>query len=403
MLRTRPHLYRVAGSSSKARRSRRNQRRLGSRLGTVITVHRIKLHTSPIRPIGLTTTYLTDRNTISHGISLRTMRILLVRVQSALAAITSCCADVIISRFWLRIGRYRCDHRLFGNESCSPAVLWRWRNPPAQLVAFGTVQSVDPAASFQVIPKHGSDRPKLNLSGPNNMCCRFSRIQCPSSNTLPGQLERCPNVGPSSHCPPPLQNISGCVTTLPCLHGSGQLRLQLPSNDGSPLTSLLRGRRAWFTSSTQPLTSRPRRRPLRRYASQGASVASVRCPANRNAEEQRPPSDGHPPQTPLPTPTVAANSRDGVGPLVGTRITEKKRRIRPCLPHSICGGPRSHQQFSAANQSQAIVPVRDGPTKRRAKWCSSIGRVLTAATRCIICPGAVSYKTILVYDVSLWG
>ena len=122
----------------------------------------------------------------------------------------------------------------------------------AQLGAFGTVV-MDPAASFQMDSK-GMDLTGLALTfGANNLVAG-QRIQFISRSTLTASSNGAVNLGQALTVRLQLQNISGTVTNIAVAsNGSASFDLQLPANDGSPLTSLGEGT-TMVHIITQPLT-----------------------------------------------------------------------------------------------------------------------------------------------------
>jgi hypothetical protein len=201
---------------------------------------------------GLTTTYLTDRNTIFDGISLRTMLSLLVRVHSTTRSDNQLLAqDVSISGSGLGSVVTGVITDYSGTKAAAQQVYGAGASA-TQLGAFGTV-IMDPAASFQVDSK-GMDLTGLTLTfGPNNMVAG-QRIQFINRSTLPASSNGATNLGQALTVRLQLQNISGTVTNIAVAsNGSASFDLQLPTNDGSPLTSLGEGA-SMVHIVTQPLT-----------------------------------------------------------------------------------------------------------------------------------------------------
>lgn len=187
---------------------------------------------------GVTTTFLTDPDTTFNGLSLRTMSNLMVRVR----------------------GKTRADNQLLAQEvtvvgsGFGSVVVGIITNPagtkiamqqvygagvsPALLGSFGTI-ALDPAASFQV-DASGMDFTGLGLTfGAANMV-PGQRIEFVNRGAMPrGSADV---VGPASIVQLQLQSVSGTVTDISVdSNGSPSFDLQLPDNDGSPLSSLIEG------------------------------------------------------------------------------------------------------------------------------------------------------------------
>jgi len=197
---------------------------------------------------GLTTTFLTDRNTAFNGISLRTMLNLLVRVHSSTRSDNQLVAqDVSISGSGAGsiVAGVITDYS--GTKAAAQQVYGAGASATL-LGAFGTV-AMDPAASFQVDSK-GMDLTGIALTfGPNNMVAG-QRIQFINRTTM----QNSSNLGQALTVRLQLQNISGTVTNISVAsNGSTSFDLQLPANDGSPLTSLGEGASTVHIVS-QPLT-----------------------------------------------------------------------------------------------------------------------------------------------------
>jgi hypothetical protein len=197
---------------------------------------------------GLTRTFLTDRNTAFNGISLRTMLNLLVRVHSTTRSDNQLVAqDVSISGS----GAGSIVTGVITDYSGTKAAAQQVYGAGASATVLGTFGTVamDPAASFQVDSK-GMDLNGLTLTfGPNNMVAG-QRIQFINRTTMQNSA----NLGQALTVRLQLQNLSGTVTNISVAsNGSASFDLQLPANDGSPLTSLGEGASMVHIVS-QPLT-----------------------------------------------------------------------------------------------------------------------------------------------------
>jgi hypothetical protein len=197
---------------------------------------------------GLTTTFLTDRNTAFNGISLRTMLNLLVRVHATTRSDNQLLAqDVSVSGS----GAGSVVTGVITDYSGTKAAAQQLYGAGASAALLGTFGRVamDPSASFQVDSK-GMDLSGLPLTfGPNNMVAG-QRIQFINRTTM----QNTSNLGQALTVRLQLQNISGTVTNISVAsNGSASFDLQLPANDGSPLTSLGEGASIVHIVS-QPLT-----------------------------------------------------------------------------------------------------------------------------------------------------
>ncbi len=197
---------------------------------------------------GLTTTFLTDRSTAFNGISLRTMLNLLVRVHSTTRSDNQLLAqDVSISGSGAGSIVTGVITDYSGTKAAAQQVYGAGASATL-LGAFSTV-AMDHAASFQVDSK-GMDLTGLVLTfGANNMV-PGQRIQFINRTTMQNSA----NLGQALTVRLQLQNISGTVTNIAVAsNGSTSFDLQLPANDGSPLTSLGEGASIVHIVS-QPLT-----------------------------------------------------------------------------------------------------------------------------------------------------
>ncbi len=201
---------------------------------------------------GLTTTYLTDRTTIFNGISLRTMANLLVRIHSTTRSDNQLLAqDVSISGSGAGSVVTGIITDYSGTKAAAQQVYGAGASA-TQLGAFGAV-AMDPAVTFQV-DSRGMDLTGLTLTfGPNNMVAG-QRIQFINRSGMPASSNGTTNLGQALTVRLQLQNISGTVTNIAvAANGSASFDLQLPANDGSPLTSLCEGANMVHVV-TQPLT-----------------------------------------------------------------------------------------------------------------------------------------------------
>jgi hypothetical protein len=197
---------------------------------------------------GLTTTFLTDRGTAFNGISLRTMLNLLVRVHSTTRSDNQLLAqDVSISGSGAGSIVTGVITDYSGTKAAAQQVYGAGASATL-LGAFSTV-AMDHAASFQV-DSRGMDLTGLALTfGANNMVAG-QRIQFINRTTMQNSA----NLGQALTVRLQLQNISGTVTNIAVAsNGSTSFDLQLPANDGSPLTSLGEGA-SIVHIVTQPLT-----------------------------------------------------------------------------------------------------------------------------------------------------
>jgi hypothetical protein len=197
---------------------------------------------------GLTTTFLTDRSTAFNGISIRTMLNLLVRVHSTTRSDNQLLAqDVTISGSGAGSIVTGVITDYSGTKAAAQQIYGAGASA-ALLGAFSTV-AMDHAASFQV-DSRGMDLTGLALSfGANNMVAG-QRIQFINRTTMQNSA----NLGQALTVRLQLQNISGTVTNIAVAsNGSTSFDLQLPANDGSPLTSLGEGASIVHIVS-QPLT-----------------------------------------------------------------------------------------------------------------------------------------------------
>jgi len=197
---------------------------------------------------GLTTTFLTDRNTAFNGISLRTMLNLMVRVHSTTRSDNQLLVqDVSVSGS----GAGSVVTGVITDSSGTKAAAQQLYGAGASAALLGTFGKVvmDPAASFQM-DSRGMDLTGLLLSfGPNNMVAG-QRIQFVNRTTM----QNTSNLGQALTVRLQLQNISGTVTNISIAsNGSTSFDLQPPANDGSPLTSLGEGASIIHIIS-QPLT-----------------------------------------------------------------------------------------------------------------------------------------------------
>ncbi len=201
---------------------------------------------------GLTTTYLTDRNTAYNGVSLRTMTNLLVRIHSTtpidgqllakeVSVAGSGSGSVVTGVITDFTGTKVATQQVYGAGASSSV-----------LGAFGTVV-VDPAASFQV-DSRGMDLTGINLTfGPNNMVAG-QRIQFMNRGTMQNSSITGASLGQALTARLQLQTISGTVTNVAVASNGGtSFDLQLPPNDGSPLSTLGEGTGLIHIIS-QPLT-----------------------------------------------------------------------------------------------------------------------------------------------------
>jgi Domain of unknown function (DUF5666) len=197
---------------------------------------------------GLTTTFLTDRSTAFNGISIRTMLNLLVRVHSTTRSDSQLLAqDVSISGSGAGSIVTGVITDYSGTKAAAQQIYGAGASA-ALLGAFSTV-AMDHAASFQV-DSRGMDLTGLALTfGANNMVAG-QRIQFINRTTMQNSA----NLGQALTVRLQLQNISGTVTNIAVAsNGSTSFDLQLPANDGSPLTSLGEGASIVHIVS-QPLT-----------------------------------------------------------------------------------------------------------------------------------------------------
>jgi Domain of unknown function (DUF5666) len=197
---------------------------------------------------GLTTTFLTDRSTAFNGISLRTMLSLLVRVHSTTRSDNQLLAqDVSISGSGAGSIVTGVITDYSGTKAAAQQVYGAGASATL-LGAFSTV-AMDHAASFQVDSK-GMDLTGLILTFSANTMVAGQRIQFINRTTMQNSA----NLGQALTVRLQLQNISGTVTNIAvAFNGSTSFDLQLPVNDGSPLTSLGEGASIVHIVS-QPLT-----------------------------------------------------------------------------------------------------------------------------------------------------
>ncbi len=201
---------------------------------------------------GLTTTYLTDRNTAFDGLSLRTMLSLLVAVHSAnradgqllvqeVSVNGSGAGSIVAGIITDSSGTKAAAQEVYGAGASS-----------SQLGTFSKV-AMDPASSFEM-DSRGMDLTGITLGfGPNSMV-PGQRIQFLSRTTMQSSANGSANLGQTGTARLMPQTISGTASNVTVAsNGSTSFDLQLPVNDGSPLSTLGEGN-GLIHVLTQPLT-----------------------------------------------------------------------------------------------------------------------------------------------------